>query len=1240
MINSSTLLTDLRRILRALEADLRARISEQMALSESLEAEWRKARNAGRTGSTYTEWLDDEITQAAVHWILGCVFLRFLEDNHFLERPYLAGADQERLSLARDRHEQYFRLHPSETDREYLISGFREVAQLPGMRGLFDERHNPVFRIGLSGDAAMQLLGFWQRVNPDTGLLIHDFSDPEAATRFLGDLYQELSESARKRYALLQTPVFVEEFILDRTLTPAIDEFGYREVRLIDPTCGSGHFLLGAFQRLFDLWARNEPARNLGDLVQKALNGVYGSDLNPYAVAIARFRLLIAALRACGVLRLKGAPAFRINLAAGDSLLHGRRLNQLDLSREAENLVRSGLVHAYQIEDLDELAGILGRQYHAVVGNPPYIAVKDAALNAAYRSRYASCHMKYSLGVPFTERFFDLAISGDAKQTAGFVGMITANSFMKREFGAKLVEVFLPQMDLNHVVDTSGAHIPGHGTPTIMLFGRNRRPVGDTVRTVMGIAAEKERPSDASMAPVWKAIVAQVDQVGSESEFVSVADTPRATLEKHPWSMSGGGASTIKDLLEQNRPPLSSSIEEIGVLGMTNADEVFIADLGSFKRRGMNSTLIRPLSVGDGVRDWASVSDNHVVFPYESDELVPIVDHPGMHRWFWASRTALGNRATFAKQTYFSEGRPWWEWHQVALRRLRTPLTITFAFVATQNNFALDRGGKVFSRTAPVIKLPVDTDEDCHFGVLGLLNSSTACFWIKQVCMDRGGGGIGGGLATEAWERFYEHDAGKLGRFPVVKLQPVELARRLDSLARELIATLPSTLFAHNVPTRAALNSARDRAVSIRRQMIALQEELDWCCYRLYGLIEKPLEAVKLPEIALGERAFEIVLARSMADGEETTWFARHGSTPTTEVPAHWPDAYRQLVELRIALIESDRNIRLIERPEYKRRWNDTPWREMEQAALRSWLLDRLETPSYWHSDPQLTSVAKLADAVRQDAEFMQVSELYAGRSDFDETTLLAELAESESVPFLPALRYTDSGRRKRTEWEICWEQQRLEDRIDAEVDCKAPARRAALEALVREDPSMVEPDSVAPEWVETKLRIEMSEEKAQRRKVEVGDIAVPPKYKSSDFQSSAFWRLRGGLDVPKERFVSFPNCSRDADGSLVIAWAGWDHLQQATAIASYYLNMKENEGWAPERLKPLLSGIQELVPWLKQWHNVYSPEHATRMGDYFESFVSDEARALGFTIADLRSWTPSATPAASRSRRKKQAMS
>ncbi len=143
--------------------------------------------------------------------------------------------------------------------------------------------------------------------DPETGELVHDFTDPDWNTRFLGDLYQDLSEAARKRFALLQTPEFVEEFILDRTLTPAIETFGYREVRLIDPTCGSGHFLLGAFARLFKIWQEECPGENPRVLAQKGLDGVYGVDLNPYAVAIARFRLLLAALKVCSVRKLKAS---------------------------------------------------------------------------------------------------------------------------------------------------------------------------------------------------------------------------------------------------------------------------------------------------------------------------------------------------------------------------------------------------------------------------------------------------------------------------------------------------------------------------------------------------------------------------------------------------------------------------------------------------------------------------------------------------------------------------------------------------------------------------------------------------------------------------------------------------------------------------------------------------------------------------------------------------------------------
>ena len=62
-----------------------------------------------------------------------------------------------------------------------------------------------------------ELIKFW-RNRSDDGKLVHDLQDETLSTRFLGDLYQNLSKHAKDTYALLQTPVFVEEHILDRTL--------------------------------------------------------------------------------------------------------------------------------------------------------------------------------------------------------------------------------------------------------------------------------------------------------------------------------------------------------------------------------------------------------------------------------------------------------------------------------------------------------------------------------------------------------------------------------------------------------------------------------------------------------------------------------------------------------------------------------------------------------------------------------------------------------------------------------------------------------------------------------------------------------------------------------------------------------------------------------------------------------------------------------------------------------------
>lgn len=133
---------------------------------------------------------------------------------------------------------------------------------------------------------------------------------------------------------------------------------------------------------------------------------------------------------------------------------------------------------------------------HAVIANPPYIVPPDGRLAEAYRRRYCSATRKYGLGVPFTERLFQLAVPD------GFVGQITSNAFMKREHGKALVERVLSRLDLTTVVDTSGAFIPGHGTPTVIMFGRNRRPSGAPIRVVMSKRGEPEKPKEAIPAGV------------------------------------------------------------------------------------------------------------------------------------------------------------------------------------------------------------------------------------------------------------------------------------------------------------------------------------------------------------------------------------------------------------------------------------------------------------------------------------------------------------------------------------------------------------------------------------------------------------------------------------------------------------------------------------------------------------------------------------------------------------------
>lgn len=1167
---SADLVAALRKQVLALEADLKVRVDgddhvlRQDGVYDAWKRDYDAAFAAKRTAWTWLDWRNDRITQAAVGWVLLTVFARYCEDNALVSPRWIGGADADQRAHALDARRAYFQEHPEHTDREWLGQIIEHFGKYDATRALVDT-YAPLHLVAPSGDAARALLEFWWQQGND-GEPVYTFAGE--GTRFLGDVYQDLSEYAKKTYALLQTPEFVEKFILDQTMEPALADRPLEGFTVIDPACGSGHFLLGAFRRLYERWQSEAPALGSRVLVDKALNGIYGVDDNPSAVAITRFRLLIAAMRAAGDTAIEKEIAYQPLLACGDSLLWGAGQQSLPEDALARDASR-----AYPTEDKSALEAILHREHDVVVGNPPYITVKDAARNRLYRDLYSTPYRQYALTVPFMELFFRLAYGSGRERPAGWVGQITSNSFMKREFGSKLIEEFLPGKDLRAVIDTSGAYIPGHGTPTVIIVGRNQSPPTATVRAVLGVRGEPGRPDEPAKGLVWSAIVDHIREPGFESAYISVTDLPRTALRSHPWSLSGGGAAELaEEVIRHSDTVLTQAVSAIGFAAITGEDAAFAIPSGPRARRRLRIQSSRSLVDGESVRDYRISPADGVVWPYD-DELSPAI---GMwaQKFLWPTRRVLQVRRRFGVPVEEISGFSWAQFRELYTDKLRTPLTITFAEVATHNHFVLDRGGKVFKQTAPVIKLPEGASVEDHLRLLGVLNSSVACFWLKQNCFNKGNGGIGGGIGDEDWEPRYQFNGTTLQDFPLPASTPAERPSLLDGLAHELQQQSPAELARRENPVAAALESARIESELLRSLMIAHQEELDWEYYRIYGLIEDDLTySGELPGITLGERTFEIALARRMREGEETAWFERHGSTPLTEIPEHLPADYRDLMQRRLDAIESNPHIRLLERPEYKRRWASEPWDKQVQSALRGWLLDRVEDKSLWFDRdgrPTPQSVAQLADILDRDEDFRSVLRLWAGDTSIATGKALAKLLADEAVPFLAAYRYKPSGLDKRAEWENTWALQRRED---------------AGEKLT--DP-----------------------------------IPVPPKYKPADFAKPAYWSHRGKLDVPKERFVGYPNAGRDTDATELLGWAGWDHAEQALALAAL-ISQRIEEGWDAAKLTPLLAGLHELAPWVRQWHNEIDPEYGESVADTIDSELTTRLDEHHLTVTDLTTWRP-----------------
>lgn len=171
----------------------------------------------------------------------------------------------------------------------------------------------------------------------------------------------------RKESGIYYTPDFIVDYIVSNTLKPVLDKCTsieqLKKIKVLDPACGSGSFLIKALEVIYKKYQEFKISDGFLTKIQILQENIYGVDLDPQAVEIARLNLLINALDT----RMK-LPGLDKNIKNGNSLISG---TDEDLTKYFGKNFRDKKPFNWQ-EEFPEVFKQGG--FDVVIGNPPYIS--------------------------------------------------------------------------------------------------------------------------------------------------------------------------------------------------------------------------------------------------------------------------------------------------------------------------------------------------------------------------------------------------------------------------------------------------------------------------------------------------------------------------------------------------------------------------------------------------------------------------------------------------------------------------------------------------------------------------------------------------------------------------------------------------------------------------------------------------------------------------------------------------
>ena len=411
------------------------------------------------------------------------IFIRTCEDRH-IEDPAimpLLRAQRERRSggnLARGLHRAFrnfdgyydsdlFARHILDdlhVDDEVLSEIIEGLHKVPGGLARYDFS---VIDADILGRVYEQYLGRVAQIvtsrRREMQLRLERGVTPEAAIEEVIEVVER--PQRRKSQGIYYTPRWVVDYIVRETVGKFTEEHSdnpeaIHELTVLDMACGSGSFLIRAYDELL-AWHAENFGRVEGDIDphERALilrNHVFGVDLDPQAVEIARLNLLLRALAQRELL-----PSLADNIRVGNSLISGG-------AAELGPYFGDNWEEKRPFNWDQEFRQVMDQGgFDVIIGNPPYVRIQglDRTEASYFSKRYESSTGNYDLYVLFLERGMQLLKDG------GVLGFILPNNFFKAKYGRGIRRLLSSDGLVTKVVDFRDAQIFGSGTNyTALLF--------------------------------------------------------------------------------------------------------------------------------------------------------------------------------------------------------------------------------------------------------------------------------------------------------------------------------------------------------------------------------------------------------------------------------------------------------------------------------------------------------------------------------------------------------------------------------------------------------------------------------------------------------------------------------------------------------------------------------------------------------------------------------------------------